>query len=163
MSAELVFWLAVLMFLLSFIFFMLEAFVFVGFGVPGMIAIILVAWGIMLLAVDITQLTAALAIGLIITIVFLLVGVRLMGRYKMWYKLTVQYKQQNKDGYVAPSQDLGKYTGMEGVALTPLRPAGAAEIAGERLDVVTEGDFIPVGAKVIVSKVEGLRVVVRTL
>jgi membrane-bound serine protease (ClpP class) len=163
MSPELIFWLALLLFLLGFVFFVLEAFVFVGFGMSGLIAIILVCWGILLLAVDVTQLTAALAIGLIATLVFLAVGIRLMGRYKMWYRLTVQYKQQNKDGYVAPPQDLGKYTGMEGIAITPLRPSGTADIAGERLDVVTEGDFIPTGARVVVSKVEGLRVIVRSL
>ncbi|MCL5677467.1 MAG: nodulation protein NfeD, partial [Firmicutes bacterium] len=50
--------------------------------------------------------------------------------------------------------------GKQGKAVTLLRPAGAAEIEGRRVDVVTEGDFIPAGATIVVRKVEGTRVVV---
>ena len=42
-----------------------------------------------------------------------------------------------------------------------LRPSGTALIDGERLDVVSEGDFVEPGQKVRVVKVEGLRIVVR--
>lgn len=48
-----------------------------------------------------------------------------------------------------------------GVAKTPLRPSGAAEINGERVDVVTEGSLIEPGTPLKVVAVEGLRVVVR--
>ncbi len=51
--------------------------------------------------------------------------------------------------------------GQEGVALTPLRPSGTAVINGERVDVVSEGGFIAQEAAVIVTAVEGTRVVVR--
>jgi len=50
-----------------------------------------------------------------------------------------------------------------GTALTILRPSGTAEINGRRVDVVTEGDWLEVGAPVTVIAVEGLRVVVRAL
>ncbi|NLI12411.1 MAG: hypothetical protein GX425_07260, partial [Peptococcaceae bacterium] len=86
---------------------------------------------------------------------------RLMSRYNMWYKLTLQNKQNSKDGYVAPAPELSLYAGKEGVALTPLRPAGSAEVEGHRLDVVTEGEFIRTGQRVKVIKVEGTRVVVK--
>lgn len=48
-----------------------------------------------------------------------------------------------------------------GVALTPLRPSGAAVFSGNRVDVVTEGELIDQGASVRVIEVEGARVVVR--
>lgn len=48
-----------------------------------------------------------------------------------------------------------------GVALTDLRPSGIAEIGGERLDVVTEGEFIAEGEPVEVVLDEGYRHVVR--
>ncbi|MDD2497965.1 MAG: NfeD family protein, partial [Desulfitobacteriaceae bacterium] len=47
--------------------------------------------------------------------------------------------------------------------VTPLRPAGTAEIEGDRIDVVTEGGFIPREAQVKVVKVEGTRIVVREI
>ena len=48
-----------------------------------------------------------------------------------------------------------------GVALTQLRPSGAAVFDGKRVDVVTEGGLIDRGASVKVMEVEGARVVVR--
>ncbi|OPY60573.1 MAG: hypothetical protein A4E56_02613 [Pelotomaculum sp. PtaU1.Bin065] len=163
MSPALVNWLAFLAFLLGLIAFLLEIFVFPGFGVAGIAGIILVGWGIFLIAVDVTQATAALVLAVVATIVILIVGLRLMSRYNMWYRLTLQNKQQNDEGYVAPAPELSLYAGKEGVALTPLRPAGSAELDGRRLDVVTEGEFIPKGRPVKVIKVEGTRVVVKEI
>ena len=53
--------------------------------------------------------------------------------------------------------------GQSGQALTDLRPAGTAEIRGQRVDVVTEGLFVARGASVKVVAVEGARVVVRPM
>ena len=50
--------------------------------------------------------------------------------------------------------------GKEGVTITALRPAGAAEIDGRRIDVVTDGVFVDAGVAVRVLSVEGARVVV---
>ena len=50
--------------------------------------------------------------------------------------------------------------GKVGVAITSLRPAGQAEIDGERYDVVTDGAFVDAGVPVAVVEVEGFRVVV---
>lgn len=51
--------------------------------------------------------------------------------------------------------------GIEGVALTTLRPAGKALIDERRVDVVAEGDFIEANEPVVVIADEGARVVVR--
>ena len=49
-------------------------------------------------------------------------------------------------GYAsAPESDL-TWLGKRGTAASPLRPAGIAEIEGERVDVVSEGEFIEAGA-----------------
>lgn len=53
--------------------------------------------------------------------------------------------------------------GKEGVAITPLRPAGTALIEGERINVVTEGAFVERDSSVTVVEVEGNRVVVQPL
>ncbi len=163
MSPELIIWLAYLALVLGIIAFVLEALVFPGFGVSGIVGIILVGWGVLLLAVDVTQATAALVLALIATIVIFILGLRLMSRYNMWYKLTLQNKQDSKEGYVAPAPELSLFTGKEGVALTPLRPAGSAEVEGQRLDVVTEGEFIRSGMRIRVIKVEGTRIVVKEI
>jgi membrane-bound serine protease (ClpP class) len=51
--------------------------------------------------------------------------------------------------------------GQPGQAITPLRPAGTALIAGRRVDVVAEGELIEPGESVMVVFEEGMRVVVR--
>lgn len=51
--------------------------------------------------------------------------------------------------------------GAEGVALTPLRPAGTARLDGKRIDVSTDGEFLAEGEKVVVVAADGMRTVVR--
>ncbi|MDA0378006.1 MAG: hypothetical protein O3C45_02490 [Bacteroidetes bacterium] len=54
-----------------------------------------------------------------------------------------------------------RYLGKAGVALTPLRPTGVAEIEGERIEVVTEGDFISAGSRVKVVAMDRRKYFVR--
>ena len=51
--------------------------------------------------------------------------------------------------------------GDEGVALTPLRPAGAARIGGRRIDVTTDGEWTDAATAVRVVRIDGAKVVVR--
>ena len=71
---------------------------------------------------------------------------------------------QNKEvGFQAPPSELADLVGKSGKALTPLRPAGVALIAGNRVDIVTQGEFVPAETEIEVIFVEGRRVVVRSL
>lgn len=63
-------------------------------------------------------------------------------------------------GPVAAAGTLRLEPGQTGVARTDLRPSGRASFAGETVDVVSGGDFIPAGTAVRVRAVEGARVVV---
>ena len=51
--------------------------------------------------------------------------------------------------------------GLEGEAITLLRPAGTIQIGDKRVDAVSEGEYIERGSRVKVITVEGGRVVVR--
>jgi membrane-bound serine protease (ClpP class) len=53
-------------------------------------------------------------------------------------------------------------SGMNGVALTTLRPSGKARFADQVVDVVTQGEYIAPETRVSVVTVDGMRVVVRT-
>ncbi len=57
--------------------------------------------------------------------------------------------------------DNRQLVGEEGTAATPLRPAGAARIAGRRVDVTTAGEFLEEGVEIVVVAADGMRVVVR--
>ena len=60
----------------------------------------------------------------------------------------------------AGDEDAARLVGLDGKAVTALRPAGTVELAGRRVDVVSEGGFIEAGAPVRVVSAEGTRVVV---
>lgn len=64
--------------------------------------------------------------------------------------------------YVA-SSDYSALAGKSGVADSFLRPAGLALIDGQRVDVLTCGEFIPQGTPVRVTRVEGARIFVEPI
>lgn len=70
-------------------------------------------------------------------------------------------------GSVAAGSELppGLYhlVGKQGIATSDLRPAGVARFGHQRVDVVTEGDFIISGTVIEVLGVEGNRVTVRAV
>jgi membrane-bound ClpP family serine protease len=53
--------------------------------------------------------------------------------------------------------------GRHGRAVTPLRPAGAVEFDGRRVDAVSEGVFIDAGAWVRCIEANGIKIVVRVV
>ena len=76
--------------------------------------------------------------------------------------LVLSHTSNREAGFIG-TEDLGFFLGKEGVTLTNLRPSGTANFEGVKLDIVSEGDFIPKDTKVRVIKVEGRRIVVRDL
>jgi membrane-bound serine protease (ClpP class) len=63
-------------------------------------------------------------------------------------------------GYHSDSYSDDHLTGKEGIAESSLRPAGIAIIDGERIDVVTEGEYLAPHTRIKVLRVDGNRVVV---
>ena len=61
----------------------------------------------------------------------------------------------------ATRSDRQELVGQEGVAKSRLRPSGTAEFAGERLDVVTRGEMVEPGDRIVIIENQGNRIVVR--
>jgi|AGTN01.2.fsa_nt_gi Membrane-bound serine protease (ClpP class) len=74
--------------------------------------------------------------------------------------IVLKNEQTREEGFVA-GNDMSRFSGKRGVSITTLRPAGTAAFDGERIDVLTEGEFIPAGIPVEVARVEGMRVFVK--
>ena len=55
------------------------------------------------------------------------------------------------------------FLGKEGETTTVCRPTGMAEFDGVKLNVVSEGEFLPAGTRVRIVQVEGSRIVVRVI
>jgi membrane-bound serine protease (ClpP class) len=83
---------------------------------------------------------------------------RLAGRFFLETSLAgATATSGNSSGALESSSLIGRF----GTAVSDLRPAGVANIEGERLDVVSDGEFIKAGTTLEVIRVEGRRVLVK--
>ena len=90
---------------------------------------------------------AAIAFSIIAAIVAAAFGFTLYSASKgrlSRSKLILNDAVTEKAGY-ADFDALEDWVGKQGIAISPLRPAGVAEIEGKRLDVVTRGEFLAEG------------------
>ncbi len=154
---------ALVVFCLGIVALLLEIFVIPGFGAAGIAGICLLVWSICLASVSLTQAVISLSVALIGSIVLVYVLVKVLGLRGVWDRMILGLKMDKQSGYVAPAVKLEQYLNREGETISPLRPAGTALFGNDRVDVVTEGGFIPAQARVKVVLVEGTRVVVRQL
>lgn len=75
-------------------------------------------------------------------------------------KLILTDATTTEEGYVS-NVNRTELLGRIGKTLTPLRPAGTLLLDDERLDVVSEGNYIATNKDVEIIKIEGSRIVVR--
>lgn len=154
-------WGAVILLAAGIILLLLEIFVIPGFGVPGILGILAILTSLCFVAPNFQHAVISLGIALVLAVIIIVITVKNKKTRQVWSKLILFQKQENAEGYVAPSSDLSRFLGQRGKSLTVLRPAGSAEIAGERVDVVTNGEYIEPNRPILVILVEGLRVVVK--
>ncbi len=131
-----------------------------GFGVFGIAGLISTLASIVLAAISVQTGMVMLLISIVLAGVFSIFAFRFFAGRGVLRRIILSDEESADLGYVAPP-DQKNLIGMEGVAVTALRPSGAAMVEGRRIDVVSEGGFIPSGEALIVDRVEGVRVVVR--
>ena len=69
--------------------------------------------------------------------------------------------QQVADGYIGVDMAPAYYIGLEGHAVTDMRPAGKVEVNGEEMDAVATRGFIDAGTRVKVIKYENAQIYVK--
>jgi len=148
----------------------LEVLVIPGFGVAGALGIAALLGGLALSLVGAQDsyhllLEAALRVvmSLLGAIVLSLVMLRLLPRTPLGHRLVLDQGLSAREGYASAPDTDHRLLGRTGRASTPLHPAGIAQIDGERVDVVSTGDPIDVDEAIEVVRVDGNRVVVRSL
>ncbi len=126
-------------------------------GVLILVASVLLAFGGLEFIVGGLQ---ALALAIVLSAVTFALLQRVLPENAFVKRLTFAGTQGSD--YVA-SADHRHLLGASGTALSFLRPAGVATFNGVREDVLTEGEFVPAGTPVRVTRVEGARIFVRAL
>lgn len=154
-------WEAVLLFIVGIILFFVEVLLIPGFGIAGIMGIIAFVASIIIVSPSVEQAIISLIAALIGTVILVWVSFKHVRTRKIWGKLILGMRQEKSAGYIAPEENLERFLNKEGITITPLRPSGAVDIDGVRVDVVSDGGFIAGNVKVKVVKVEGTRVVVK--
>jgi Membrane-bound serine protease (ClpP class) len=139
-----------------------------GFGFFGISGLLLLILGIVLRVVardnngnPLFQILLLLLLSSVIIIVAFIIMSQ--SAKKGWLSRTpiIMADSAVPTGITGGTADYTELLGKDGVAQSMLRPAGIATIDGKRYDVVAEGAFIDADTEITVSKVEGVRIVVR--
>ena len=133
-----------------------------GFGVFGISGIIAMVVSFFLILGGGTQAIVWLAGSIFAAVVLFALLLRNLPAGKLWSGLVLKNTSSKQAGFSA-GPDYERYLGMEGLAVTRLCPGGAAQINGEKLDVLTFGEFVEKGCRVVVVKVEGSKLFVKPL
>ncbi len=148
-----------------------EAFVLPGFGIFGVLGVGAVAGGLLLSLVgslptraEFAEAGTILSLSLIIVIVTAWALIRRLPRSDRMSRsgILLTAATERELGYTSASrrEDL---VGREGVAITDLRPSGVGLFGDERVDIVTDSEWIQEGAPIRIVSSEGYRHVVRSV
>lgn len=144
-----------------------EMFLLPGVGVAGVVGVCFVAAAVILALVgagpaglDVGGALSVLGASVAIVLAVIFAWLRHLPNSRRFAGLLHTQQTDRAEGYIAAPQR-ADLVGLAGIAVTDLRPSGAATIDGERVDVVTEGDFIAAGQSITVVRAEGYRHVVR--
>jgi membrane-bound ClpP family serine protease len=136
---------------------------FVPGGVIGFIGLGTLISSIFLTAKHSPFITLSLAVAIASALItMLLLNKVFKKRMVLFQKIVLTDRQSNEKGYVSHAARFD-LVGKRGYALTVLRPSGTAWIENERVDVVTEGEYIERNRPLEVVRVDGLKVVVREI
>ena len=136
---------------------------FVPGGIVGTVGIITVVYAIIYVNKSTYYIAFILVVSLILAVILYYVNRNVFHKKLMFLdRLVLNDSISTEDGYVA-SESRVELVGKKLKAYTDLRPAGVAILNNEKLDVVTDGDFIEKGNEIKIVRVEGMRIVVKKI
>jgi len=177
-------WIEIIILCMGLILLALELFVIPGFGITGILGIILTVIGLFsLMLPEIGHLTnlniesfyligstfierlAWLCGAFICSIVIIIILAKFCSqRYFRFSRLVLQGEQEKKAGYFSGmSREMMPHEGDLGETMTPLRPSGKVHIGDNLFDAISQGKFLDSHTAIEVIRTEGSKVVVRPI
>ena len=175
-------WLAATLFLLGIAFLAVELFILPGFAVAGLLGAVLVLSGLLMAMQgffiphtpqELTTLAQSMLVVFFAGAAFVVAAVTIskrMGSLPVFSRLMLPPPEpagaaaRGEVGRAAAPQaaedDSLPAIGWVGVAESDLRPGGKARFGNRRLDVFTDGEFLPKGSRIVVVRTSGNRLMV---
>lgn len=176
-------WLEVMLFGLAVFCLVCELFVVPGFGVFGVVGILLLVFSLVMASQDFVvpetaadwralQTNVLIVLGSVLGVMLLFFGqILLLDRIPGFSKFQLVAPGDTDSGNAsieitsltatASTQVESLEIGKRGVADSDLRPSGKVYVDNRLLDVVTEGDYVEAGSAIEVIKIEGNSIIVR--
>lgn len=164
----------ILVFIVGMLLVLLEIFVIPGFGVAGIVGIILVLAGLTLSLINNSEfgLPGGImeAIGSVlfrVTVTFLVAFILLFSfggsifNFPIFNKMVLSSEQRSDEGYTIKQNEQLLLIGKTGITLTDLKPSGKVEIDDNTYDAIADAEFISKNEQVIITKVEGYSIKVK--
>lgn len=149
------------LFILGIIMLALELFV-PSFGILGLLGSASLIVGVVRAAYSTSHVALSLGVASVCALIVIVIVAMVFKKRGVWNRFILSDSLTKEKGYI-PTISKENLLGTEGISVTPLRPAGTVIIDGERIDVVTDGEFIANNIPVSVVKVEGSRIVVKAI
>ncbi len=143
-------WIVVL-FLLGILFLLVEV------VVPG--AVMGIIGGVLAIISVILALDHSFWVGL--GMVVITISVAPLALYFGLRRLTLRKSLSVAEGFSAGAGKFDALIGKAGITTSPLHPSGMAQIDGQRVDVITDGELLACGVPIRVVRVEGNKIVVQ--
>lgn len=167
--------LALLLFIMGLVLVALEIFVLPGFGAPGIFGVMCMLGGLGLVTLERVPQTAnewgllgvkvsQYMFGMMGSFVIAFLIAKFLPRIPYANRLMLMPpsdRAAEMQAALPGAEEAATLLGAIGTTNTPLRPAGVVRFADRFIDVVSDGGFIPAGARVQVVTVEGTRIVVK--
>ncbi|MFS0822652.1 NfeD family protein [Bacillus sp. 1P02SD] len=150
---------SIILFVVGIVLILLE-FVLPG-GIIGLIGLGAILTSFFLAGSSMMVISISLLVALVATIVVSIILVKIFGKKLHAFKKIILFDSTNSESGYVSNKNRDDLIGKQGIAFTTLRPSGTAIINDERLDVVTQGNYIEKNTKIEVIKTEGSRIVVR--
>lgn len=151
---------SVVLFAVGIILLLIEMFI-PGFGIFGGLGLLCLVICVVFTANSFESALLMILIIVAILVLFALIFARSLKKGFLYKSsIVLKHTEEKGDGFVS-NADYSRLIGKTGKSATILRPAGIAVFDGEKVDVVTDGEFIQPGVFVEVCETAGRRVTVR--
>lgn len=162
----------IVLFIVGILLILVEVFVIPGFGVAGFLGITLTVFSLGAALIGniglsfpetgaISRAIWTMVITLLLGIAFLVSMTRYLPRNQSFNRLVLQTISSEGSGNHDGLERRKALVGLQALTVTTLRPSGTILVGNDKIDVVSDGEFIDKNEPVIIVSAIGNRVVVR--